>query len=59
MVLELAIGKVAVLPMGMAQVSSVVFVTPEDDGHKPIMLTPDERQGRDYNQKVALINEKI
>lgn len=59
LVLESAIGKVAILPMGMAQVSSVVFVTPRADGHKPITLTPAERQGRDYQQQVDLLNQKI
>lgn len=59
LVLESAIGKVAILPMGMAQVSSVVFVTPKADGHRPIALTPEEKKGLDYQQQVALVNEKI
>lgn len=59
LVLESPIGKVAVLPMGMAQVSSVVFVTPEADGQKPVVLTPEERKGLDYGQQVALLNEKL
>jgi len=59
LVLETEIGKVAILPMGMAQVSSVVFVTPEAEGSKPIMLTPREKNGLDYDQQVALLNEKI
>lgn len=59
LVLESAIGKVAILPMGMAQVSSVVFVTPKADGHKPITLTSGEKQGRDYQQQVNLLNKKI
>lgn len=59
LVLESPIGKVAVLPMGMAQVSSVVFVTPEADGHRPIVLTPEEKRGLDYDQQVELLNKKI
>ncbi len=59
LVLESAIGKVAILPMGMAQVSSVVFVTPKADGHKPIVLTPEEKKGLDYQQQVDLVNNKI
>ena len=39
LVLDSAIGKVAILPMGMAQVSSVVFVASQADGHHPIVLT--------------------
>lgn len=45
--------------MGMAQVSSVVFVTPEDDGHNPVVLTPEERKGLDYDRQVALLNAKL
>ncbi|MDE1465456.1 phosphatidylserine decarboxylase [Spartinivicinus poritis] len=59
LVLESAIGKVAILPMGMAQVSSVVFVTPKDEGHQPIMLTEEEKSGLDYDQQVKMLNEKI
>lgn len=59
LVVESAIGKVAVLPMGMAQVSSVIFVTPEAEGHKPIVLTAEEKKGLDYQQQVDLLNEKI
>ncbi|MCX7092511.1 MAG: phosphatidylserine decarboxylase [Methylobacter sp.] len=59
LVLETAIGKVAVLPMGMAQVSSVVFVTPEAEGQQPIVLTPEEKEGLDYYQQVELLNKKI
>jgi phosphatidylserine decarboxylase len=59
LVLDSAIGKVAVLPMGMAQVSSVVFVTPKADGHQPIRLTSEERQKLNYQQQVDLVNEKI
>lgn len=58
-VLESRIGKVAILPMGMAQVSSVVFVKPESEGHEPIVLTPDEKQGLDYQAQVDLVNDKI
>lgn len=59
LVLESAIGKVAILPMGMAQVSSVAFVTPKAEGHEPIVLTQQEKKGLDYQQQVALVNEKI
>jgi phosphatidylserine decarboxylase len=59
LVLESAIGKVAVLPMGMAQVSSVVFVTPKAEGHKPIALTLEEKKGLDYQQQVDRLNKKI
>lgn len=51
-------GKVAVLPMGMAQVSSVVFTGPEPD-QTPITLDADERGVLDYDAQVARINEKI
>jgi len=59
LVLESKIGKVAILPMGMAQVSSVVFVTPKADGHRPIVLTPAEKEGRDYQEQVELVNQKL
>jgi hypothetical protein len=36
LVLESAIGKVAILPMGMAQVWSVVFVTPRRKDTSPL-----------------------
>jgi len=45
--------------MGMAQVSSVIFVTPEAEGHKPIVLTTEEKKGLDYQQQVDLLNDKI
>ncbi len=54
-VLETAIGKVAVLPMGMAQVSSVLFVKPGTQ--EIIQLTPEEKR-RPYNEQVALLNER-
>lgn len=59
LVMESSIGKVAVLPMGMAQVSSVVFVTPTAEGQKPVVLTQEERSGLDYDQQVALLNAKL
>jgi phosphatidylserine decarboxylase len=59
LVLESAIGKVAILPMGMAQVSSVVFVTPTSAGQRPIVLTPEEKQRLDYQQQVELVNKKL
>ena len=59
LVLESAIGKVAILPMGMAQVSSVVFVTPKAEGQKPILLTPEEKSCRNYHEQVELVNKKL
>ena len=59
LVLDSPIGKVAILPMGMAQVSSVVFVTPKDAGHKPIVLSPEETHGLSYQEQVARVNHKI
>ncbi len=59
-VLQTPIGKIAVLPMGMAQVSSVVFMTPASEGpQRMIRLSPKERHGLDYDQQVALLNEKV
>jgi len=55
-VLQTAIGKIAVLPMGMAQVSSVVFVKPGTQ--ELILLTPEQRK-LSYDEQVALINEKV
>ena len=57
LVLESAIGKVAILPMGMAQVSSVVFVTPKR--HQPIVLTRKQKEKLSYQQQVDLLNKKI
>lgn len=59
LVLESPIGKVAILPMGMAQVSSVVFVTPKAEGQRPITLTAEEKRGLDYQQQVDLVNKKL
>lgn len=60
MVLQTAVGKIAVLPMGMAQVSSVVFVTPAVDGpQRLIQLTEAEKKGRSYDEQVALLNAKV
>jgi len=59
LVLDSPIGKVAILPMGMAQVSSVVFVTPEDEGQKRIVLSKEEQEGRSYDEQVKLLNEKV
>lgn len=56
-VLETAIGKIAVLPMGMAQVSSVVFVKPGTQ--ELIQLTEEERKRLSYDEQVALLNEKV
>jgi phosphatidylserine decarboxylase len=59
LVLESPIGKVAVLPMGMAQVSSVIFVTPEEYGQKEIVLTEKEKDELNYEQQVEEINKKL
>ena len=59
LVLDSPVGKVAVLPMGMAQVSSVVFVKPKKQGHQPIQLTSDEDSGLSYAQKVEKLNAKL
>ncbi len=53
MVLETAIGKIAVLPMGMAQVSSVVFTKPGTD--ELIRLSKKERK-LPYNEQVEILN---
>jgi len=59
-VLQTAIGKIAVLPMGMAQVSSVVFVTPASEGpQKLIQLSASERKGKSYDEQVVLLNAKV
>lgn len=52
------LGKVAVLPMGMAQVSSVVFTDPEND-HAPIRLSEAESSGLSYDEHVSALNKKI
>ena len=52
------LGKVAVLPMGMAQVSSVVFTAPGPK-HKPIRLSKKEREGKSYAEQVEMLNRKI
>jgi phosphatidylserine decarboxylase len=60
MVLQTPIGKVAVLPMGMGYVCSVVFVTPASEGpQKFITLTKKERKELSYDEQVALLNEKV
>ena len=51
-------GHVAVLPMGMAQVSSVVFTGPGPE-HAPITLSPEEAHGLDYAGRVDAINAKL
>ena len=58
-VIESPIGKVAVLPMGMAHVSSVVFCKPQSEGSAPIVLTPEEKRGLSYAQQVEAINRKL
>lgn len=60
MVLDTAIGKIAILPMGMAQVSSVVFVTPASEGRQElIQLTAKEKEGCDYDERVVKLNKKV
>lgn len=58
LVLDSPIGKVAVLPIGMAQVSSVVFVNPQKN-NEPIVLTPQEKKDKTYLEQVELLNKKI
>ena len=59
-VLQTAVGKIAILPMGMAQVSSVVFMTPASKGaQKAIVLTAAEKKGLGYDEQVALLNRKV
>jgi len=57
MVLQTAVGKIAVLPMGMGQVSSVVFVKPGTE--ELIQLSEEEKRGLDYDQQVDKLNEKL
>jgi phosphatidylserine decarboxylase len=59
LVLETArMGKVAVLPVGMAQVSSVMFTGP-GPVHAPIRLSHAERAGKTYEEQVRDLNAKI
>jgi hypothetical protein len=51
------IGKIAILPMGMAQVSSVAFVKPGTD--EPIVLTSEEKKELSYEEQVKKVNEMI
>jgi len=56
-VLQTPIGKIAVLPVGMAQVSSVVFVRP---GSEELMrLSAEEQKILSYEEQVNLINARI
>ena len=60
MVLQTAVGKIAIIPMGMAQVSAVCFVTAAADGpQKLIQLTAAEKKGKSYDEQVALVNAKV
>lgn len=52
------LGKVAVLPMGMAQVSSIVFTDPAHE-HSAIALTAEERAELSYTQQVTRLNERL
>ena len=54
--LKSPIGIVAVLPMGMAQVSSVLFVEPKSQN--PIVLEVDEKN-KPYDERVKILNGKI
>ncbi len=53
-VLETAVGKIAVLPIGMAQVSSVAFVKP---GSKELIRLSEEERKLPYEEQVMLLNE--
>ncbi|MFN9643887.1 MAG: phosphatidylserine decarboxylase [Cyanobacteriota bacterium] len=55
-VLQTAIGKIAVLPVGMAQVSSVVFVQP---GTEELMRLSEMEQRLSYDEQVRRINARI
>ena len=55
LVLDSPIGKVAILAMGMAQVSSVVFVKDTE----AIELSREQKQQLNYAEQVAAINEKL
>lgn len=55
LVLESPIGKVAILAMGMAQVSSVIFVK----NGQAIELSDKEKMDLTYYQQVAAINKKL
>lgn len=57
-VLQTAIGKVAVLPMGMAHVSAVAFVKPGTQGRELIVPTGKEKE-LPYEEQVRLINERL
>ncbi len=62
MVLDTPVGKMAILPMGMAQVSSVVFVTPASEGPQElIQLTPEQKRkcGGNYDKEVELLNSIV
>jgi len=61
MVIDSPVGKVAVLPMGMAHVSSVVFMTqpPDGGGQQEIRLTPEERSGKSYEEQVEEVNRRL
>jgi len=56
-ILQTAIGKIAVLPMGMAQVSSVAFVKPGSE--ELLRLSAEERKSLSYDQQVARINQRV
>lgn len=56
-VLDTAVGKIAVLPMGMAQVSSVAFVRPGTE--ELIRLNAQERRSLSYDQQITLINQRV
>jgi phosphatidylserine decarboxylase len=56
-VLQTAIGKIAVLPMGMAQVSSVAFVKPGTE--ELLRLEPDQRKVLSYEEQVDVMNEWV
>lgn len=56
-ILQTAIGKIAVLPMGMAQVSSVAFVKPGSE--ELLRLSAEERKSLGYDEQVDSINQKL
>ncbi len=56
-VLQTAVGKISVLPIRMAQVSSVVFVRPGSE--ELIRLSREEERKLSYDEQVKLINTRI
>lgn len=54
-VMQTAIGKIAILPMGMAQVSSVLYVKP---GTQELIKLSPEQKRLPYKEQVAILNQR-